>query len=83
MTEQRLDENTINRLKETIDIHRTSNKLLIDWKARLIRKCRECLKAKKDKTVAKGNYSNACDCNVQVFLDIIIELLGNGYAKKD
>jgi len=78
LSEKRLDENTTNRMRETIGIHRSSTKLLIDWKHSLMRRCRECLQAKRDKTVPRNTYSNKCDCDVQFFLDEIVELLGNG-----
>lgn len=68
-----LSENTTKRIKETIEIHKTSRRLLKEWRIHLIEKCRECIR--------ENRYSRKmkCDCDVQFYLDLITELLnGNG-----
>lgn len=73
---RKLSENTTNRIRETIKIHRINRNLLKDWKNHLMDKCKVCLAKKEDDD---NNIKWKCDCDVQFFLDLIIELLrGNG-----
>jgi len=72
----KLSENTTQRIKETIEMHRLSRKLLEEWKIHFIEICKVCI-ANREDNMHNGSIWK-CECDVQFYLDIIADLLNGG-----
>lgn len=68
-----LDPQTYSIIKDTIDAHRKSRKVLIKWKEELLMICKKCLSEKQDSPSKNGHWK--CECDVQFFLDLISEFV--------